>query len=310
MKKFIILFLIIPLLLSAQEFKKTATAGFTFLHIPATARTAGLGEASIALSDQNSSAVFNNPAGLGFMQSSHSLSISYAPWFADIKNYATSYAYNTGFGVIGVGLFMLDYGEMPRTVIAGGQKVYNVIGSFNANAMSIGLSYSRMLTDRFSFGVQLKYVQEKIDIYKADNILFDGGVLYYTGLSSLRIAATIQNFGVNSKFINDEFKMPAVLRLGAAAEVLGDFDSEYRVTLSAEAVNPNDGDERVNVGTEIGWKNIIVLRGGYKFFYDEESYSFGIGVNTPVPFPLMLDFAFADYGRLGNITRFTLQLGI
>ena len=310
MKKLTLTFLILSLALCAQEFKKTATAGFTFLQIPETARTAALGEASIALSDQNSSSIFNNPAGLGFMKNSHSLSISYAPWFADIKNYATSYAYNTGFGVIGVGMFMMDYGEMPRTVIAGGQKVYNVVGSFNANSLALGVSYSRMLTDRFSFGVQLKYVQEKIDIYKADNILFDGGVLYYTGLSSLRIAATIQNFGVNSKFINDEFKMPAVLRLGAAAEVLGDFDSDYRVTVVAEAVNPNDGDERVNLGTEIGWKNIVVLRGGYKFFYDEESYSFGVGINTPIPIPLILDFAFADYGRLGNITRFTLQLGI
>ena len=38
---------------------------------------------------------------------------------------------------------------------------------------------------------------------QASNILFDGGVIYKTGFSSLRIAATIQNFGTNSKFINE-----------------------------------------------------------------------------------------------------------
>ncbi len=70
-----------------------------------------------------------------------------------------------------------------------------------------------MLTDRFSVGVTLKYVQEKIDIYKADNILFDGGVIYHTGFHSLSIAARIHNFGTNTKFINDEFKMPSTLRL-------------------------------------------------------------------------------------------------
>jgi hypothetical protein len=204
----------------------------------------------------------------------------------------------------------MDYGTMPRTVKATGQKVFTVLGEFDANAISAGLTYSRLLTDRFSFGVTLKYVQEKIDIYKADNVLFDGGVLYYTGFHSLRIAATIQNFGTNSKFINDEFKMPATFRLGVAAEVFGDFNSEYRATITFEALHPNNADERVNVGTELSWRNIITLRGGYKFFYDEESYSFGLGLNPQLDVPLNIDFAYSEYGRLGNILRFTLHLGM
>lgn len=295
--------------LHSQEFKKTATAGFTFLQIPVSARSAALGEASIALSDMNSIGIFNNPAILGFTNQTHSLSASYSNWFADIKNYASSYSLNSELGVFALGIVMFDYGTMPRTTVSGGQKVYDVIGSFDANSISAAVSYSRLLTDRFSFGVALKYVQEKIDKYSADNILFDGGVLYYTGLSTLRIAASVQNFGTNSKFINDEFKMPTVFRLGAAAEVLGNPDSEYRITLVGEAIHPNDGEERVNVGTEISWKNMITLRAGYKFFYDEESYSFGFGLDPKLSFPLNLDFAFADYGRLGNILRFTLQLG-
>ncbi len=294
---------------SSQTFKKTATAGFTFLEIPATARTAALGEASLALSDVNSAGVFSNPGALGFSDITHSFSASYSPWFADIKNYATSYAYKSDFGVVGVGLVMLDYGTMPRTVVASGQKVYDVIGTFDANSLALGITYSKMLTDHFSFGVTVKYAQERIDVYKASNVLFDGGMLYYTGLGSLRIAASIQNFGVNAKFINDEFKMPSILRLGIATEVLGSFTSEYRVTLMAEALHPNDADERINVGGEFSWRNIVTLRAGYKFFYDEESYSFGVGLNPQLSTPVDFDFSFSDYGRLGNISRFTLQLG-
>ncbi len=295
--------------LTAQEFKKTATAGFTFLQIPVSARSAALGEASIALADLNSIGIFNNPAIPGFTNQTHSFSASYSNWFADIKNYASSYSYNSDFGVFAVGIILFDYGTMPRTTVSGGQKVYDVIGSFDANSTSASLSYSRMMTDRFSFGISFKYVQEKIDKYSADNILFDGGVLYYTGLGSLRIAASVQNFGTNSKFINDEFKMPTIFRIGAAADVLGDFTSEYRITLVAEAMHPNDGDEKVNLGTELSWNNIITLRAGYKFFYDEESYSFGFGLDPKLSIPMSIDFAFADYGRLGNILRFTLQLG-
>lgn len=305
-----IIFILSSTFLYAQEFKKNAAAGFVFLNIPTNARTAALGEASIALANLNSSSVFVNPAGLGFTRQQQSFSASYSPWFAEIKNYSASYSFNSEFGNFATGFILFDYGSMPRTVVGGGQKVYDVVGSFSANSFALNFSYSKMLTDRFSFGIGLKFVQETIDIYKAKNILLDGGVLYYTGLSSLRIAAAIQNFGTNAKFINDEFKMPAMLRLGAAIEALGNYGSEYRVTLSAEALHPSDGDERINFGSEISWNDLIAFRAGYKFFYDEETYSFGIGVNPNLELPASLDFAFADYGRLGNILRFTLNLGL
>ncbi|MEP0862194.1 MAG: PorV/PorQ family protein [Ignavibacterium sp.] len=313
-KSFIKISLLVSLFVSsfvfAQDFKKTATAGFAFLEIPVTARTAALGESSIALSDMNSQGIFTNPASIGFTELTHSFSASYSGWFADIKHYASSYSFKSDLGVFAVGVVMLDYGSMPRTVAGGGQRVYNILGSFDANSVSLGLGFSKMLTDRFSFGLVAKYVEEKIDVYKANNFLLDGGVLYYTGLGSLRIAASLQNFGTNSKFIADEFKMPIMLRLGAAAELIGQKESEYRITLIAEALHPTDADERVNLGTEIAWNEMIILRAGYKFFYDEETISFGVGINPGLSLPVIADFSFADYGRLGNVLRFTLQLGL
>lgn len=310
MKKIIIILVLFSASMFAQEFKKNGTSGFTFLEVPATARTAALGETSIALSDMNSDAVFSNPAALGFTQLQQSVGFSYSTWLADIKNYATSYAFNSPVGVFALGAVVFDYGTMPRTMKIPGQRMYEVRGSFTAAAMAIGLSYSKMLTDRFAFGVTAKYANEKIDSYSAYNFLFDGGVLYYTGLSSLRIAASIQNFGIDAKFIENSVKMPSWLRLGMAAEVLGDYNSEYRVTTSVEMVHARDADERINSSAELAWRNTIILRGGYKFFYDEESYSFGVGLNPHLTTPVALDFAYSDYGRLGNILRFTLQLGL
>jgi hypothetical protein len=309
--KIFITFLVCSMFIQAQEFKKTGTAGFVFLEIPVTARSAGLGDASIALADMNSDGVFSNPASLGFINQKNMLSVSYAPWIADIKHYAASYSYTNPLGVVGLGVNYMDYGSIPRTYKTGAQDVYKVDGTFSAYDIAIGLSYSKMLTDKFSFGATVKYVKEAIDVYSASNVLFDGGVLYYTGLGSLRIAADIQNFGVDAKFINETFRMPSVLKLGAAAEVLGSFDSEYRVTAMVEALHPNDGNERMIVGLETCWNNMFTLRGGYKFYYDEETYSFGVGVNPQfASYPVNVDFSFSNYGRLGNIVRFTLQLGL
>ena len=294
----------------SQNFKKNATAGFTFLEVPATARTAALGESSLALSDENSSAVFSNPAALGFSTQTHSLSVSYAPWFAEIKNYTSSYALKTYYGVFGLGLVVFDYGSIPRSVVAQGQKVYEVVGTFDAKSLACGITYSKMLTDKFSFGTAVKYVQETIDTYRASNVLFDGGVLYYTGLGSFRIAASVQNFGVNAKFINDEFKMPSVFKLGVAVEVTGGKDADNRITVLAEAVHPNDASEKVNVGMEYSWRSRVSLRVGYKFFSDEETLSVGLGFDPQMSVPFILDIAYSDYGRLGKISRLTLQFGL
>lgn len=291
----------------AQEFKKTATSGFSFLEIPVTARSASMGESSVALSDNNSESLFTNPGALGFSSLNHSTSVSFATWLADIKQYATSYSYGSDIGVFGVGLIMLDYGSMPKTVVASGQKVYEVTGTFDATALSFGLSYAKKLTDNFSFGLTLKYVEERIEVYKATNLMFDGGFLYYTGFGTLRIAGAIQNFGVNAKFINDEFKMPSILRLGLAGEIVGSHESNYQVTLIAEALHPNDNTEKLNLGCEVSWIKTIYLRGGYKFFYDEESFSFGFGVKNSSILPFSFDYSFSDYGRLGNISRVSLQ---
>lgn len=313
--KFLIFFSLSILILSvndtlAQKFRKTATAGFVFLELPVSARTTGLGEAGITLSDLNSDGVFVNPAICGFTNRTHNVSFFYSPYFAEIKQYATSYSFNSNLGVFSVGALMFDYGTMPKTQKVAGQRVYEIIGTFSSRSLAFLLSYSRMLTDKFSFGISLKYVNEKIDIYSANNVVLDGGVLYYTGLGSLRIGATIQNFGTDAKFINDPFKMPAVLKLGAAAEIFGDFNSDYRVTTLMEAIHPNDGDERLNTGLELSWKNIFSIRGGYKFFYDEETYSFGIGINGEPSIPVSFDISISNYGRLGNILRLTLQAGI
>ncbi len=296
----------------SQEFKKTSTAGFVFLQLPISARSAAMGEASISLSDLNSDAIFINPASAGNITNSHSFSVSYSPWIADIRHYVASYSYNSPAGVFSAGAILLDYGSMQHTVIPTSQSqgLYTVLGTFEARSLAVGLSYSRMLTERFSFGVAGKYVQEKIYVYEASNFLFDGGVIYNTGFNSLRIAATFQNFGVESKFINDVFKMPTVLKLGLSAELLGSMDTEYRLTLCGEAIHPNDGNERVNLGAEFCWMNIISLRGGYKFFYDEESYSAGIGIKTGSAYPLNFDFAYADYGRLGDVIRLTINIGM
>ncbi|MDY0080074.1 MAG: PorV/PorQ family protein [Ignavibacteriales bacterium] len=310
-RNFILMLIVLSSFSIGQDFKKTATSGFVFLNLPVTARSAALGESGVGLSNVNAAGIFSNPASTGFTDQLISFSTSYSPWIAEIKNYASAISYKSDFGVITAGFIGVDFGSMPKTKKIEGQRVYDVIGSFSASALAFGLSYSRMLTDRFSFGVTAKYVQETIDIYSASNFLFDGGILYYTGLGSLRLGAMIQNFGVDTKYKNEPFKMPSNLKLGLAGELYENKIEGYRVTGIVEAIHPNDNNERINCGLEVSYQEMLILRGGYKFFYDEETYSVGIGLNPKFNnYPIEFDFAYSDYGRLGDILRFSFLIGL
>lgn len=71
-------------------------------------------------------------------------------------------------------------------------------------------------------------------------------------------------------------------------------------TLAAEFVHPNDGPEKMNFGTEYAFRDLLKLRGGYRFNYDEAGMTLGAGLNLGVSsYALALGYAYWDFGRLG-----------
>jgi len=59
----------------------------------------------------------------------------------------------------------------------------------------MGLTYAYNLTDRFSLGGTVKYIQSKIWNTSASAFAMDLGVLFHSDIYGLRIGATITNFG-------------------------------------------------------------------------------------------------------------------
>jgi len=68
----------------------------------------------------------------------------------------------------------------------------------------------------------------------------------------------------------------------------------------------------LNSGIEIGLKDVLFLRGGYKALFldnSEEGATFGVGLKyNVVGTNLKLDFAWADYGRLDNVKFVSLAI--
>lgn len=307
--KLLLLVMSVPLFAAGQlttDFKKVGSTGFAFLEIPASARIAALGEAGITLHNLGAESMFINPALLGFNNRRHSVYISVAEWLVDTQHQSLAYALNLGnFGVVGLSLVYLDMGTMQGTQFAdpANPGSYIVTDMFSADAYAVGLTYARRMTNQFSFGGTIKYVRENIHEYSADNLIYDVGIIYFTGFQSLRIGGSVQNFGVETAFIGDRFKMPITFRLGIAMEAIGSYDSPNRLTIIAENIHPSNNDVRYHVGMEYTWMDMFMVRGGYKFNYDEENLTGGVGLSYT---GLTFDVSYTEFGRLGSVVRFSI----
>ena len=209
---FVLLALFLLKDLVAAEFNKVGTTGFVFLQLPVTARFVGLGETGITLPDLHSEGIFVNPALLTMSDKKILANISYADWYVETSHQAVGITYNLGsFGTIGVHGIYFNFGDVHKTRNPFPTETgsYIDLGTYSASGISFGLSYARMLTDQFSLGVTMKYVREQIDSYSADNVIFDIGFLYFTGVHSLRVGAFLQNFGLDAKYVNKNSKCPS-----------------------------------------------------------------------------------------------------
>jgi hypothetical protein len=91
-----------------------------------------------------------------------------------------------------------------------------------------------------------------------------------------------------------------------------DFMGEHQnpLMLAIDAVHPRDYTERVHVGLEYVYMDMFSLRGGYKFNYDEEGLTAGLGVHYNFSGVIgRLDYAYGDFGAFDAVHRFSFGVG-
>ncbi len=289
-----------------------------FLKIGVGGRAAALGESFIAISD-DASALYWNPAGLAQFNKNQ-LIISHNIWVADINHDFIGAVYHLDSeNSFGASLTAVTMDDMPVTT------EFAPFGTgeyFSFTDIAMSLSYARRMTDQFSFGGTVKYVEESLDKLKMRGVMIDLGTFYRTGLGSTRFAVTVSNFGAelapdgdvvlignrtNSEW--QSFAPPTIFRVGFAFEPYE--TEEHRITTSIQLNHPNDNSENIVLGAEYAWQKMFFLRGGYKFNVDEQNYSFGLGLNVPLSIAeFTLDYAFTNFQRLGSAHRFSIMLGL
>ncbi|MCX8057402.1 MAG: PorV/PorQ family protein [Ignavibacteria bacterium] len=327
MKRVLILLVFLSVNLLAQ-YSNLGTAGAQFLQIPVGARNTALGSAVVGMTDDASS-VFWNPAGLANINST-SLHFTFFNWFKFFDVNAFAVAKNFGdLGTLGASILVLNMDKMEITT----ELEPNGTGRyFDAQDMAVGLSYARNLTDRFRFGITAKYIYQRIWNETASGVAFDIGTQYTLDFKNLTIAMSMTNFGPDlnmsgedlnvvhdrnqtfplnrlapARLRTDDYPLPLHFQVGIAMDL---FRSEFvKSKIGIDASHPNDNKERVHIGTELTFFDLLSLRGGYKYNYDDENFTFGGGVKTVfADYKLSFDYSFSAFKILPNVHRISLNL--
>ena len=288
-----------------------------FLKIGVGGRATALGDAFVAIANDASS-LYWNPAGLVQFDNDQVM-FSHNQWVADINHEFFGAVYHLGRNhALGISVIALTMDDMPVTT------EFAPFGTgqfFGFSDLAIGITYSQMMTDKFSFGVTVRYMEETLDKLKMRGVMIDLGTYYWTGLGSTRFAVTVSYFGaemapdgkinlVGNREKSDwqSFSPPTMFRIGFAFEPYE--NEEHKVTTSIQLNHPNDNSENFALAVEYVWKSLLSLRGGYKFNVDEQNISFGAGVDVPISIAkFTFDYSFVNFERLGSVHRFSIILG-
>jgi len=322
----VLLFSVLQIGLQAQE--KLAQTGFQFLSVVPDARAAALADAMTTV-ENSSAALWANPAMLAESKNMLDIALNMNNWIADITHNAFSASFRPAegqYGVFGISIKYVDYGDVERTIVANNEQGYMDMGLIQPNAYSIGFGYARRLTNKFSVGAQLKragqYLGPVISDLDAETDLlkqkqmrasvwaFDFGTYYKTGWKSLSFGMSVRNFSQEIKYSDENFQLPLTFSVGISANIMdylpGKYFSDY-LQFSLDAVHPRSHPEYLKTGLELRLMDLFDLRLGYMSNTDEANVTFGFGLHK---FGFDIDYAYIPYGAFDNVQRFGLRFSL
>jgi len=317
------------------QFSKVAQTGAQWLKIWPEPRGVGMGGACVAAAT-DAGAIFWNPAALGLAHTNSFIATD-VEWFADTRVNFLSFAYPYGgIGTFGMSFLAFSTGS---ELITNEEDPNGTSGlKWSAGGMALGLTYARMLTDKFSFGFTGKLVQESIWDMTSSGLAVDIGAFFRPGYwGSMRFGFMIKNFGADMRFTGGQlgdalwrpdqpggtapidveylaspYHLPTSLNIGAAYNII-DLPSQ-RLTTTAELLHPVDGAEKVCLGVEYIYGDIFAIRGGYQYDPDmedrgDESTTERMTAGAGFKYAgLKVDWAFQDMGVFGLGHRISIGM--
>lgn len=313
----------------AQENQKLAQTGMKFLSVSLDPRASGMGDATTAVFRESASMLYN-PAIMADLQGYSDFSFGTTRWIADINYIYGTAAFNLfdgEYGVFGLSLIAVDYGEFIGTVVAPNGDGFLEVGNFKPTSFAFGIGYANKLSEKFSVGGNIKYTRQslgtavtgfdvngkgKVEENKVDALAFDFGILYHTGFKSLDFGMSVRNFATEIKYKDEDFQLPLSFKIGVSINAFDFIDVDrkmHSLLVAIDAAHPRDYPEQVSLGAEYVFMETFSLRGGYTFPTDEQEFSLGVGFKQSISdVKFAIDYSYTPFGIFDNVHRISLNL--
>lgn len=216
------------------------TTAVPFLRLAADARTAAMGDVSVATNpDANSS--FYNGAKTAFNVDKFGIGVTYSPWLSEleIKNlYQLALAGYYKFDdnqAISFGARNFSQGEFNFTD-ENGQDIKN----FRPQDLALEVGYSRKLSEKFGIGLNARYIYSKLasnvgssSSYKNGSAVAADISAFYKLKSGWNFGLAFTNLGSKMDYGNSKSYIPANISLGTSYNK--NINADNKITFAFEA---------------------------------------------------------------------------
>lgn len=316
-----------------ENVSKRGTTAASFLEIGVGARALGMGGAFTAMADDPST-MYWNVAGISKLNQS-GIFFNHTEWIANTNFDYLSGVFQLGqYGAIGVSITALTTDDMDVTTV---ENPDGTGQTFGVGDYAISVGYALRLTDDFAIGFNPKIIHQFIWDMTATGLAIDVGVHYNTPFKNVTLGFALTNFGSKMQMNGDNARvlydidpnrtgnndrvtalletnswaLPLNFKIGLMYHALN--SEQHQAYFAVDAQHPNNDYESVNAGFEYVFNKRFALRAGYQnLFLDEseESFTLGAGLNYPIVGNVMFrfDFAYADFGLLENVQKYSIGI--
>ncbi len=325
--------------IAASDFTKVGLSGGQFLKIGVGARGTGMAGAHSAVASDLTS-IFWNPAGLASVKG-YATDVSQTFWFAGMShNFAAALIPVGEKYRLAASFTSLSSGDIKVTTM---DEQDGTGGIYSVSDVALGLTFAGALTEQFSFGVTAKYVQQAFTDVSAGGFVFDLGTRYLTGYKDIALGFSVNNLGsqqtfegsnlnranqpvdgirtqpVDMRLVTTPFDMPISFRAGVSADLCKgavwepEFDAEgvqeHSLVTAVDFETFSDVPEQFAAGMEYTWKDLLIVRGGYRFGSDQFGVAGGVGFRyIGSGFDGRIDYSVNPSASLGLINRVSVAL--
>jgi len=266
--------------------------GFQFLQIPISPVASALGGTGI-YANSYAGAFIQNPAS-NLMDERFSLSLQHSMWIVDTNCSQVVYSNSNRNKHFGLLARILDYGQLENRDDTG-----LLIGNYHPLDANLMANYAIRIMPDHLLGINAGVLYEKLDTASSYGINADLGYIFLTPVTNVILFSSVKNIGFTSKMDNETIKLPLTVEagMGYIFDELSFADKFSQQLTFNKAI---DTGVRISYAAELSLWQILALRLGYKYPYDEENITAGLGINWN---NLEIDYGWTSFSDRLNDTH-------